>query len=166
MDKYLQTSRAPQALAEERQLTNLWPSGPNRLYSLTLSANHATHKDAFNAYNYVIHNLPEGQFYYTIELSKRGKYHIHGLIKFKYSFSYKNLMASRSTPSQIYPCRYDIHIRYDELDEDHLKNWVKYMQKQSTDIHIGKSIPLMTPIVSCIPIIRIKTMYKTVTIKT
>ncbi len=151
-----------------RQLNLLWPSRPKTLYSITLSSNHATHLDAYEAYEYVISRFPTGEFYYIHERSPRGKYHIHGIVQFKYNFSYRNLMASRSTESKVYPHRYDIHIRFDELDKQHFENYIKYMTKAPSAPIIRDAAQLQVsykPVRSCIPVVQIKTYYRKIVIK-
>ena len=171
LEEYIVNPRAPQAIVEERQLTSLWPSRPQRLYSLTISANKAKYKDAYDAYNYIITRLPEGEFYYTHEVSRRGKFHVHGIIKFKYDFDHKQLMDSRRTPTQWSNTRYDIHIRYNELDRAHFMNYIRYMFKDEDnqirfdalkdrrDVKYFSDSPE-----TCIPIVQIKQYYKQVTI--
>ncbi len=173
MEKYLNIvsvlsacDRAPQAVAEERQFRALWPSGPQTLYSLTLSSNHATHDDAYQAYDYVISRLPQCEFFYVHDLSVRGKRHIHGIAKFKYEFNYRNLMDARSISSFIpYPVRYDIHIKYDLLEYNHFDNFRWYMIEKETPILNNNNVsPIHSPPVTCIPQVIVKKRYKSVTI--
>ncbi len=161
MEKYLFTPPEGRGERSGPPIQDLWPSRPKHLYSLTLSSNYAKSLDSINAYNYVINNLPEGIFYYTLEKSKNNKYHIHGIMKFKYIFDHRRLMRSISVPSvgTSLPCQYDIHIRYDELDEDHYLNFQTYMQKQNKVIYSRASTPSVRSFESCIPIVKVRIYY-------
>ncbi len=160
-------SRAPQAIAEERHFKMYWPSGPQRLYSLTLASNYATRVDAYKAYEYVIRRMPGGHFTYVRDLSKRGKYHIHGIMKFDYNFSFQNLMDSRNVYNR-YDQRFDIHIKYDELDLDHFQNFAHYMYTKGTVIRTNEQLrggsSFQEVPECCIPIVEVKTVYRSINI--
>ncbi len=101
-----------------------------RIYSLTLSSNLAKSRDAYKAYKYIICQLPMGHFMYVHEISKYGKYHVHGIMEFTYDFNFSNLMLSRETRDG---WSYDVHIRYDELATIYdLREWFGYCSKLSS----------------------------------
>ncbi len=100
----------------------------NRIYALTFSSNCATHKNAYDQYEYVIAQLPKGTFNYVYEKSGKGKYHVHGIMRFKQKFNYFNLKESLVTRDGR---QFDIHIQYKmvQSDEDHAR-WYLYCSKQ------------------------------------
>ncbi len=99
----------------------------DRIYALTLSSNYARRKNAYKAYKYVIKQLPTGTFKYVHEKSENGKYHVHGIMDFKYSFNYKNLQESLVTSDGR---SFDIHIQYQKIGSYiDLIDWHNYSSK-------------------------------------
>ncbi len=143
------------------------PSG--RIFAITLSSNHARDKTAYKAYRKLINNLPTSTFMYTKSKSDHGKYHVHGIINFKYRFNYKTLMDSRKTKDDF---RYDIHIQYDEIKSKSQFNSVYYYithQVNSTNhLHItspdSTKLRVNRKIQTCIPEVQTATYVKSVTI--
>ncbi len=137
------------------------------VYALTLSSNKATRKSAYNAYNYVIYQLPPGLFKYTESRSTKGKYHIHGLWWPKYHFDYRSLMDSLKTESD---CQFDIHIHYDRMkDKAQYDSTMYYITHQpnstndlkSSDSHDSRNNLYFQPIPpSCIPEVYVVTFEK------
>ncbi len=133
-------------------------------YAITLSSNYARHKNAYKAYKYVIKRFPEGTFKYIHELSKNGKYHVHGIMVFKYKFNFINLKKSLETSNGR---QFDIHVHYEKIgtyaDE---AEWYTYSGKldpawkthtiDSNHITFGKSPD------TCIPEVTVNRVYKTV----
>ncbi len=130
---------------------------PSRVYQLTFSSNHAKRKNAFKAYKYVIRQLPTGDFFYTHEVSKYGKYHIHGTMYFKYKFDYIGLTKSKCTQDGF---EFDVHIDYKRIDDPtHIEDWLAYSEKNSSNRKYfqcdpGACLPLVKIPESCIPQIK------------
>ncbi len=99
----------------------------DRIYALTLSSNHARHVNAYKAYRHVIRQLPTGTFKYVREISRYNKYHIHGIMSFKYKFNYFNLKEALVTSDGF---GFDIHIEYKKIStvEDY-NEWFNYSSK-------------------------------------
>ncbi len=138
----------------------------NQAYALTISSNYAVEKNSFKAYKYIIKQLPTGVFYYTHEHSRKGKYHIHGIMQFKYKFNYPNLMRAKQTEGDY---SFDVHIRYDKIiDDNSLEKWYDYITKQSQKWHKYKcnydEIKVRKIPESCIPQVKIVTYNKSVAI--
>ncbi len=134
-----------------------------RVYALTLSSNYAKDKDAFQAYDYVISQLPTGTFYYTREKSKYGKYHVHGTLFLKYNFDYKTLQASKLTENGN---EFNLHIEYKKIT--YQEGWDIYSSKSGNPLHVfhcdldtakNGNVPL-----TCIPQIKKFTFYKPMSI--
>ncbi len=128
-------------------------------YALTISSNHARLKDSYKAYKYIIKQLPTGVYYYTYEQSLKGKYHIHGLMQFKYKFDYPNLMKAKQTEGDY---SFDVHIRYDKIiDQNSLDKWLSYATKQDKNWKIYKTDSTTTKITkipkTCIPQVKFET---------
>ncbi len=140
----------------------------SKVFALTLSSNHAKRKNAYKAYKYVIKQLPSGDFFYTHEISKYGKFHIHGTMYFKYPFDYIGLCRAKQTLDGL---EYDIHIDYKRI-EDHknVKGWLAYSEKNNLKerkyfkCDPGACDPMVTVPETCIPQVRKRVIEKRVTI--
>ncbi len=142
------------------------PLGTKEVYALTLSSNYAKEKNSKKTYKYIIKQFPTGTYKYTYELSKYGKYHVHGIMQFKYKFDYVNLMQSKNTVENY---QYDVHIRYDKItDTDNLDYWSSYANKQGNKIRTHNCDSSQTKITNipdtCIPQVIKKVIYKKMTI--
>lgn len=125
----------------------------NKTYAITISCNKATKRSAYKAYDAIISQLPCGFFFWTRELSKRKKHHIHGILILTYPFDYKRLMESKDLLDGV---SYDVHIHYSALKtEEEFSNWYKYMTKSiPTDLYYTETPQLMSlDIETCIPIV-------------
>ncbi len=125
----------------------------DKLYALTISSNYATHKNAYKAYKYIIRQMPEGCFNYIHEVSKNGKYHIHGIMDFKYKFNFFNLKKSLVTECGR---QFDIHLQYRQIPsiEDEVY-WYNYSSKNNPQWKIYNCVPEEVGVqkipVTCIP---------------
>ncbi len=109
-------------------------------WCITLSCNTARDNSCWAIYDYVIAHLPECKFKYVREISKNGKYHVHGIAVFANKFDYLGLMRSRDCGPN--DCFYDVHIHYSKYVDT--GDWERYMYKDNPlVVRSNKDIPFM-----------------------
>lgn len=141
-------------------LNLLLPYG--NLYKITLSSNYAKDSTSIDAYRYVLDNLP-GTKHVTMELSKKGKYHYHGLLHSTSSLSYSNFNQGKRTEDGY---EYDMHVRYDKIESlEDLRIWILYLCKQQNPIETFDKKRNLGFTQNIIPQIIKKTKYKPIKIK-
>ncbi len=138
------------------------------IYGLTLSSNYAVKSNATKAYRFIISQLPQGEFDYVYSKSEKKKHHIHGIMRFKYKFDFRDLMSSRDTEAgRIFDC----HIHYDLLATGNdYWNWFDYCIGQGKKWHkktlVSRELRLFRVIPkTCIPEITLVTKVRSMRIK-
>lgn len=132
-------------------------------YSITISSNHAKNVDSIEAYKYVLNRLI-GTKVVTLELSKKGKYHYHGVLATTSQFRYSNWLEAVQTES---PWQYDMHIKFLPLEtEEDVKKWIFYCSKDHGNVRtFMRNLAVPKPEKTCIPEIKKVTKYKEIEIK-
>ncbi len=103
-------------------------------YAITISNNLAKLREYINEYKTIASQLPVGSFIYVIELSAKGKYHLHGILLTSCSVSYQNIQTARESEKlmneydQLVQTYFGSHVRYDLLKTPlDLRKWIYYL---------------------------------------
>lgn len=142
------------------------------LYALTLSSNKAVERNSYRAYDWVVSQLPDSTFGYIHEVSTKGKYHVHGILRLHNKFDYQKLQDSKNTEGGFH---FDVHLHYDALETPlQIKKWINYMYSERPkhfyvfvvenapwgEISISRKVPK-----TCIPEVTIRMYVKSVSIR-
>lgn len=112
-------------------------------YAITISNNLAKVREYISEYNTIASQLPVGSFIYVIELSSKGKYHLHGILLTSCAVSYQNIQTAREAEKlmneydQLTQTYFGSFVRYDLLKTPlDLRKWVYYLAKDPLEYHL------------------------------